>query len=241
MTKPPVTLEVCLESPESAIAARAGGAGRIELCSWMDAGGVTPSAGLIRAVRRVVGIPLFVLIRPRPGDFVYSAAELRTMDDDIRAARDLGADGVVIGALTARGTVDRRAVERLLRAAGPMGTTFHRAFDDVAGRAAALGVLADLGVERVLTSGGAPTAFAGRKEIARLVRLAAGRIVVMAGGGVGLRTAARLVGESGVREVHSGSAVATDRPEGRGAYRVPVGRVSAAKVRALVRRLGERS
>lgn len=240
MTRPAVTLEVCLDSVESAVAARDGGAGRIELCAAMADGGITPSCGLVAAVRRAVRIRLHVLVRPRPGDFVYSGMELRAMADDIRAAKDLGAEGVVVGALTARRAVDSGTMERLIRAAEPMSVTFHRAFDEVRRRDRALEALIDLGVDRVLTAGAAATAFDGRREIGRLVAQSAGRIAVMAGGGVGHRTAARLVEETGVREVHAGGAVAKPVVSGKGTYRALVSVVSEAKTRALVRVLGVR-
>jgi len=234
-----VTLEVCLDSLASAIAARTGGADRIELCAAMDDGGLTPSYGLIRAVRRAVRVPLHVLVRPRTGDFHYSTGELRTMADDVEAARDLGADGVVLGALTAARSVDSRAMRRLVAAARPMSVTFHRAFDDVPGRGAALDALIDLGVDRVLTSGGKPTAFEGRRAIARTVADSAGRIGVIAGGGVDPRSVVRLLEATGADEVHTGSAVATARTSGRGGYRARIGVVDAAKVRRFVRSLRE--
>jgi copper homeostasis protein len=159
------------------------------------------------------------------------------MADDIRAAKELGADGVVLGVLTAGRAVDARAMAPLLRAARPMGVTFHRAFDDIPRRADALEALVDLGVERVLTAGGAPNAFDGRREIGRLAAQAAGRIAVMAGGGVGRWTVMRLLAESGVREVHIGSAVATVRNSGRGAYRTEMSVVSESKVKSMVRLL----
>ena len=234
MSERDMTLEICLDSVESAVAARDGGAGRIELCSAMAAGGVTPSRGLIGAVRGAVRTRLHVLVRPRPGDFHYSAREQRVMADDVRAAGDLGADGVVVGALTARRALDARAMAGLVRAAGSMSVTFHRAFDDVLRRDEALERLIDLGVDRVLTSGGASAAFDGRREIARLVARSDGRITVMAGGGVDRRTVSRLVRETGVREVHAGSAAASFRTSGRGPYRARVSLVSEAKVKSLL-------
>jgi copper homeostasis protein len=210
-----VTLEICLDSLESAIAAREGGASRLELCGAMGVGGLTPSFGLLRSVRRAVPLTLHVLVRPREGDFCYSAGEIRAMSDDILAAKEFGADGIVTGVLTAGRTVDVRAMRRLLRAAAPLPVTFHRAFDDVRGRRAALESLVDLGVARVLTSGGRPTAFEGRKEIGR--------------------TVAGILEASGVGELHVGSAVAAARTNGRGAYRVRLRVVDAARVRSFLR------
>jgi copper homeostasis protein len=234
MTPRAVTLEICLDSPDSAVAARDGGADRIELCASMQEGGITPSCGLIKSVRRVVRTRLHVLIRPRPGNFQYSAAEVRAMIHDILAAKYLGADGVVLGIVGADLTVEARTLTRLIRAARPMHVTFHRAFDEIPDRAGALETLIDLGVERVLTAGGAPTAFEGRKEIGRLVAQSGGRIAVMAGGGVDRRTVARLVAETGVREVHVGSAVAAVRTSGKGIYRSRIAVVGEAKVRSIV-------
>jgi copper homeostasis protein len=234
MTGRDITLEVCLDSLRSAVAARDGGAGRIELCTAMTAGGLTPSFGLLRSVRRAVRIPVQVLIRPRPGDFRYSAEELRAMSDDIKAAKELGADGVVVGVLAADRTVDVRAMKRLVRAARPLSVTFHRAFDEVPRRRAALDTLLDLGVDRVLTSGGKAAAYEGREEIGRLVADSGGRIVVMAGGGVERQTVAGLLEATRVGEVHVGNAVATLRINGRGAYRAVVGIVDAGKVRSFL-------
>jgi copper homeostasis protein len=241
MTARGITLEICLDSVESALAARDGGAHRIELCAAMPDGGITPSFGLIRSVRRAVRTRLHVLIRPRPGDFRYSPAELRAMSDDILAAKELGADGVVLGVLTAHRDVDVRAISRLVRAARPMSVTFHRAFDDVRDRAGALDTLIDQGVDRVLTSGGASTAFGGRKEIGRLVARSAGRIAVMAGGGVGPPTVARLLAETGIGEVHAGSAVSTARTSGRSVYRSGIAVVEAGKVKSFLKLLRESS
>jgi copper homeostasis protein len=144
-------LEVAASSAASAFAAQAGGAGRVELCASLDEGGVTPSHGTIVLARKQLAIPLYVLIRPRAGDFVYEDAELAATLDDIAHCRSLGCDGVVVGALTPDGEVDRDACARFVEAANDMGVTFHRAFDLVADKAAALESLIDLGFERVLT------------------------------------------------------------------------------------------
>ena len=191
-----------MDSVESALAAERGGAGRLELCDALFDGGTTPSAGMIEACRERVSIPLFVIIRPRGGGFVYSAAELDVMGRDIIAARGLGADGVVIGALRADGTVNEADTRSLVEVAAGLPVTFHRAFDFVPDLGAALETLVSLGVTRVLSSGGAPTAREGTPALATLVRQAGERLIVMAGGGVREENVREIAQGSGVREVH---------------------------------------
>lgn len=195
-------VEACVDSVASAVAAERGGAGRVELCADLASGGTTPSAGTIALTRERVRIPVFVLVRARDGDFLVDADELETMRRDVLVARRDGADGVVVGALTADGAVDIAAMRALVAAARPMAVTFHRAFDAARDQDEALDVLLSLGVDRVLTSGGAPTARAGANRLAALVRRAAGRIAVLAGGGVRADHVAELVAATGVREVH---------------------------------------
>jgi copper homeostasis protein len=191
-----------VDSIESARAAEAGGAGRLELCDNLAEGGTTPSAGVIAVCRERVGIPLFVLIRARGGDFLYSDADADAMVRDVGVARELGADGVVIGGLRADGSLDLELTRRLLEAARPMAATFHRAFDVCREPDAALEQLIGLGVERVLTSGQAATAIEGAATITRLVRQSAGRITILAGGGVNEDNAAMLTARTGVHEIH---------------------------------------
>lgn len=196
-------LEVAANSVASAFAAQEGGAGRVELCASLDEGGVTPSHGTITLAREGLTIPLYVLIRPRGGDFLYENVEIEAMLDDIEHCRDLGCDGVVVGALTAEGEIDTEACGMFIRAAGAMGVTFHRAFDLVADRSSALETLIDLGFERVLTSGGMQSAVAGAASLARLVSQAGGRIVVMPGAGVEPGNAAALRATTRAREFHA--------------------------------------
>ena len=198
----PILVEACVDSVEGAIAAQAGGAGRVELCDNLLEGGTTPSAGTIAVARERLTIPLFVLVRPRGGDFLYSEAELNVMRRDIELARSLGADGVVIGALTADGDVDVPRTRELAALARPMRVTFHRAFDLTRDPAASLDAVAAAGADRVLTSGAAPTALEGLATIAALVRQAAGRFTILAGGGITDESAPRVVRDTGVREVH---------------------------------------
>ncbi|MBI1966871.1 MAG: copper homeostasis protein CutC [Gemmatimonadetes bacterium] len=200
--KTSVLIEACVDSVESAIAAERGGAGRIELCDNLVEGGTTPSAGTIAECRKRLRIPIYVMIRPRGGDFLYSAAEVAVMRRDIVQAEALGADGVVLGLLQRDGTVDVARTRALIALARPLDVTFHRAIDVCRDPEEALVALIALGVDRVLTSGQAPTAWKGAAVIARLVRRAAGRIAILPGGGIDERNARRLVERTGAREVH---------------------------------------
>jgi copper homeostasis protein len=177
------TLEIAAGSLASALAAQEGGADRVELCSALAEGGITPSHGMLAVVRDRVRIPVYVLIRPRGGDFLYDDAEFEIMRRDVETCAQLGFDGVVIGALDADGVVDPRCRE-LVAAAGKLGVTFHRAIDASADLAQALERIIDLGCERVLTSGGQANALAGADVIAGLVEQGGGRISIMAGAGV---------------------------------------------------------
>lgn len=197
-----VLIEVCVDSIDSALAAQDGGAGRVELCANLVEGGTTPSAGTIRACRARLRIPLFVLIRARGGDFLVSEPEQEAMLHDVALARDLGADGVVIGALRPDGTIDEDRVGALTRAARPRSVTFHRAFDFCRNPAEALEVLIRLGIDRVLTSGQAPTAREGIPTLTALVHQARGRIVILAGGGLDETNLRSVVDGTGVTEVH---------------------------------------
>ncbi len=185
-----VLVEACVDSVASALAAQRGGASRIELCDNLVEGGTTPSAGTIALCRDRLRIPIYVMIRPRGGDFCYSPVELDVMRRDIAAAQALGADGVVLGLLRPDGTVDRRRTRALIALARPLDVTFHRAIDVA------------LGVDRVLTSGQSRTALAGARVIAALVERAAGRLEVLAGGGVDETNAREVVARTGVREIH---------------------------------------
>lgn len=207
----PRALEACVETVEAAMAAEAGGAHRVEVCVQLDLGGTTPPAGLIYAAVARLGIPVFVLIRPRAGDFVYDEAERETMRHQVAVARALGAGGVVIGGVTATGEVDDALVAELRRTAAPLSVTFHRAFDVVREPRLALERLISLGVERVLTSGQAPTAFEGAELLAALVRHAGSRIGIVAAGGVRAHNVGELVRRTRVKEVHSRTPVNADQ------------------------------
>jgi copper homeostasis protein len=201
-----VLVEACVDSVASALAAERGGAGRLELCDNLFDGGTTPSAGMISAVKAAVRIPVFVIVRPRGGGFVYTTDEIGVMRLDVEAAKMLGADGIVIGVLGRDGRIEEEQLRILMTAAGEFaregGVTFHRAFDFARDQEQALEVLIQCGVSRVLTSGGAATALEGVGAIAALARRAAGQIAVMAGGGVREEHVLEIVQRAGVREVH---------------------------------------
>ncbi|HEV7351282.1 copper homeostasis protein CutC [Telluribacter sp.] len=194
-------IEVCAYSLESCLNAQLAGAGRIELCGGLGEGGTTPSAGLIALVREQLRLPLYVMIRPRGGDFVYDKHELEVMRRDIDTARRLGADGLVLGVLKPDGRVDVPGTRELIKRAAPLGVTFHRAFDLTPDPLEALEMALDSGAERILTSGQKPTAPQGRKVLAQLVEQADGRIEIMAGGGVHAENAPLLL-SAGVHALH---------------------------------------
>lgn len=206
----PVVVEVAVESVAGAIAAARGGADRIELCQALGDGGLTPSRGLLEAVKAAVALPVFAMVRPRGGDFLYDDGEFAVMRRDVAHLRDAGADGIVTGVLTAAGAIDREHLGALLAAAGGLPVTCHRAFDVCADPDAAIDALCALGVARVLTSGQAANAAAGAAAIRAAVQRAAGRLTVLAGAGVDAGNVAALVRATGVREVHLSATSWTD-------------------------------
>jgi copper homeostasis protein len=195
-------IEICTDSVEGAMAAQQGGAQRIELCANLLEGGTTPSAGMLALARQHIAIGLHVIIRPRGGDFCYSDLEFAVMQHDVTQAKQLGANGVVIGLLNPDGTVDKPRTAALVELARPLSVTFHRAFDMTIDPQQALEDLIDLGIDRVLTSGQEDSSLEGLELITALVRQAGDRIVVMPGGGINERNIQKIVSQSGVREVH---------------------------------------
>ncbi|MFH2000378.1 MAG: copper homeostasis protein CutC [Planctomycetota bacterium] len=197
-----IILEACIDSVESASAAQQGGADRVELCANLMEGGTTPSAGTIRLARERIDMAMYVMIRPRGGDFHYSAVEFEIMKRDIEIAAEAGADGVVMGLLNTDGTVDEARTRKLIELARPMRITFHRAFDMTRDPFEALEALIRLGVERILTSGQERTVMEGLDLIAELNEAAKGRIIIMPGCGITERNIAKVLKATGASEVH---------------------------------------
>jgi copper homeostasis protein len=203
-------LEIAAGSLGSALAAQEGGANRVELCGDLDHGGTTPSYGTLVITRERLRIPLYILIRPRTGDFCYDAGEIEVMLRDIEICAKVGCDGVVIGALDSQGDVDETVCRELIAAAGQLGVTFHRAFDAARDQTRALDTIIALGCERVLTSGGEANALAGADRIAEFVKQAGSRVHVMAGAGLDAGNIREVALRSNAPEFH-GSARAMRR------------------------------
>ena len=199
-----ILIEVCVDSVASAVAAESGGAQRVELCSDLLEGGVTPSVGLMEVVRSRIALGLHVIIRPRAGDFCYANEEFDIMCRDVEAAKAAGADGVVLGVLDPAAHVDIRRTRQLIDLARPRSVTFHRAFDMTADLFRALEDVCAAGADRLLTSGGEQTCLQGVETIAQLVRLGRDRITILAGGGIGLDNASQIIERTGVKEIHVG-------------------------------------
>ena len=194
-------LEVCCGDIESVRAAKEGGAQRVELCRALELDGLTPSEAMMEEAIGM-GIPVQVLVRPREGDFVYNKDEVEGMSRDIRLAKRLGANGVVIGALKPDGSIDEDIIRRLVGEAEGLSITFHRAFDVCTHPEEALEQIISLGCHRLLTSGQAPTAEQGIPLLKRLVRQSSGRIIIMPGAGVNVDNARRILSETGASEIH---------------------------------------
>jgi copper homeostasis protein len=209
-----ILLEAAVESVEDALAAVEGGADRLELCANLKDGGTTPPAALIADVLRRVDIPVFVMIRPRAGSFVYTARDFDKMRREIDMAHELEADGVVFGILDSENRVDVARTQVLVELADGMPATFHKAFDRTIGQNYALDALMEAGVDRVLTSAGAKTAAEGAFALRELAEQAGDQIILIAGGGVRPDNVAKLVETSGVHEVHARCELSADRMRG---------------------------
>lgn len=196
-------LEIAVDSAEGAIIAQANGADRLELCSGLELGGITPSTGLMQQVRNAVSIPIFALIRPRSGDFLYSQAEFETIIVDVLEAKRQNINGVVIGFLTENGAIDIEKTKSICKLAYPMEVTFHRAFDLCKDPMAALEQIFEAGCNRLLTSGQASSALDGVDLISKLVLQAKRRIAILAGAGVRPNNVKEIIEQSGVFEVHT--------------------------------------
>jgi copper homeostasis protein len=228
-----IGVEVCVDLVESALTAEAAGAARIELCGDLTQGGRTPSAGTIGLCCERLGIPVFVMIRPRGGDFRYAALEFEVMLRDIAQAKRLGAAGVVFGLLQRDARVDMERTRILVEEARPPAVTFQRAFDVCRDPLEALETLIAVGADRILTSGQRATAEAGLPLIQRLVRQAAGRIGIVAGGGIRPENVERVLEQSAVREIHLRGARLERSPM---EYRNPEVDFGAARYRPMTSR-----
>ena len=243
--------ELCAETMQAAQAAESGGANRIELCSQLSIGGVTPSQELISAVIRELSIPVHILIRPRGGDFVYSPAEFDQMRRQIEQVKQAGAAGIAVGVLLPDGSVDAERSRQLVSLARPLSVTFHRAFDETSNLTDALDSVIQTGADCLLTSGGAPDVLAGAASIARLRRQAADRLEIMAGGGLRLAILADVVRLTGVSYLHGSltrrnvapmqatNSEANGNHSANGHHLVDVQAMLVADVREAIRLLGE--
>ena len=201
---PGLLLEVAVDSLARAEAAERAGAHRLELCANLEAGGLTPSLELIRQVRSAVRLPIHVMVRPRRGDFVYSAQEFAEMKESIKAISGQNVQGIVTGVLLSNGSVDVQRTRELVALARPMQVTFHRAFDETKNLAAALEDIILTGAHRILTSGGAANAQSGASVLRSLIQQARNRITILPGGGLHPGNIAEVAHETGAREVHTG-------------------------------------
>jgi copper homeostasis protein len=198
----PLTFEICVEGIDGMLAAQEGGGDRVELCASLLEGGLTPSLGVVREALRLAKVPLMVMVRPRGGDFLYSAVEFASMREDVAALRDLGVAGVVFGCLLPDGRIDAARTRALVEAARPLSVTVHSAFDMVADPDAALETLIECGVDRVLTSGLQPDGVAGAAMLARLHQRAAGRIIILGCGALRPETIGQVRAQTGLTELH---------------------------------------
>jgi copper homeostasis protein len=208
----PISVEICVDSTDSAVAAERGGAQRVELCSDLVEGGITPSAGLIATVRQKIQIGLQVMIRPRGGDFHYSAEEFDIMRRDIRMAKQLGANGVVFGLLDPDGNLEVERTRELVELARPLNVTYHRAFDMARDLDTSLEDAIRTGADRILTSGAEVAAPDAIPTLKRLIAAAGERIIILVGGGMKPHNARRVIAETGAKEIHAGLRTTKEGP-----------------------------
>ncbi len=197
-----ILLEVAVFTPESALIAAKAGADRIELCSGYPEGGLSPAASTIKQVRKSVDCYLHVMVRPRIGDFLYTEYEKQIILDEIKYCKSINIDGVVVGALTTTGDIDENFISAIKETAYPMSVTFHRAFDISRDLFFSMDKLISCGIDRILTSGGENSAFDGRKTIAKLIKRAAGKIIVLPGGGITAKNVTELLATTKASEIH---------------------------------------
>lgn len=196
------SLEVCIDTIESLFTAQKAGADRIELCSALALGGLTPSSGLMSSVVQHAAIPVYAMIRPREGDFLYSSDEVEMMLAEIHNARAIGLQGVVFGVLNEQAQVDSHVLKSLMLASKGLGVTFHRAIDCCIDVDNALEIILSAGCERILTSGLMPNASDGIANIKKMVELSAGHLSIMAGSGINSANVLQIIQETGINEVH---------------------------------------
>jgi len=220
-----MNIEICCNSIQSAANAKAAGATRIELCQDLENGGTTPSYATIRQCVEQLGLDVFVLIRPRSGNFCYNELEIETMAEDVRICKQLGAKGIVVGFLKHDGTIDTTLTRRFVELAAPLPVTFHRAFDRCSNWEDSLEEVIDCGCARILTSGCQPTTMEGLDTLRAIVAQADKRITILAGGGITPDNVKHIILETGVTEVHGSCKHATD-----GGYN----ETDPAQVRALI-------
>ncbi len=219
-------IEICVDCVASVEACAEAGADRIELCAGLVEGGTTPSIGFLKTARHLFPGRIMMMIRPRGGDFLYSAGEAEVMRADILAARDGGADGVVFGCLTPEGRIDEALTASLLETARGMDVTFHRAFDVSRDLPESLETLIRLGIPRVLTSGGHPSVPEGLEVLAGLVRQAAGRITILPGGGIRPEMVPSIAAATGVTECHLSARHSLESPMAFRRPDIPMGATS---------------
>lgn len=222
-------LEISVETVNAALAADRGNADRIELCSNTKEGGTTPPPELLRSAREYVHLPIFAMVRPRPGNFLYSGAEFSAMQRDIELAQKFQMDGIVLGLLNANQKIDVVRTSQLVAHAAPLPVTFHRAFDECADLSASLEDVIETGATRLLTSGGKRTASEALEILAKLVRSAADRIVVMPGSGLHAENIREVVQQTAACEYHAGlSSVIAHPSENLNEYQQEITKMAAA-------------